>query len=263
MIISEFVEVTIINHNFHHYKNLGYDVKCRQKIMVKTEELSAGSHCIITCSCDDCGNETNIRYQDYLKIFNKNNKYVCQKCRHENFGDLNSTIKDIMKKGRLSSTKEKYGVDNVFQLKFVKDKMKNTFLEKYGFDSPMKNPDVQEKLKLDRIKNGKQIPDELLSDFQKYKKIVHYYTRKEKKNLYNNWNGLDYYDSELIIENKKIFNSNDERYLTIDHKISIKKGFENKIEPIIIGSMANLCITKRCNNSSKGSLYETPKRLKN
>jgi len=263
MILDKEVEVTIINHNFEHYKNLGYNVKCRQKIMVKPEELSSGSHCIINCSCDDCGNETNIRYQDYLKIFNKNDKYSCQKCKHEKFGNLNSTIKDIMKNNRLSAIKEKYGVDNVFQLEFVKDKMKETFVEKYGFDSPKKNPDVQEKLKQDRIRNGTQISDELLSDFQKYKKIVHYYTRKDKKNLYDNWNGLDYYDSELIIENKNIFNFNDEKYSTIDHKISIKKGVENNIDPIIIGSISNLCVTKRCNNSSKGSLYETPRRLKN
>ena len=33
MILDKFIEVTIINHNFHHYKNLGYDVKCREKIL--------------------------------------------------------------------------------------------------------------------------------------------------------------------------------------------------------------------------------------
>ena len=79
--------------------------------------------------------------------------------------------------------------------------------------------------------------------------------------LYKDWNGLDFYDNEIIKENKNI-DSNDVSYPTIDHKISVKNGFDNNIEPIKIGELDNLCITKRCNNSSKGSLYITPKRLK-
>ena len=44
---------------------------------------------------------------------------------------------------------------------------------------------------------------------------------------------------------------NDKSYRTIDHKISIYDGFRNNIDPKIIGSKENLCITSRSNNSIK------------
>ena len=153
MILDKLVEVTIINHNFWHYKNLGYDVKCKNKIKVKPEELSSGSHCRINCACDDCGNETNIKYQDYLKVFNKNNKYVCEKCRQLLFSNFNTTKKNLMKKNRLVSNKEKYGVDNIFQLESIKDKMKETCLLKYGFDCYTKTAEFIEKSENTSMKN--------------------------------------------------------------------------------------------------------------
>jgi len=262
MILDKKIEVTIINHNIQHYKDLGFDVKCKDKIFVKPQELTSGSHCKVNCSCDECGYETFIKYQDYLKAFNKNQKYTCEKCRQIEFSNFNNTKKQLMKTNRITAVKKKYGVDNMFQVEFVKEKMKETFIKKYGVEHPSQNEVVKERLKQNRIKNGTQVSDDNLSDYEKYRKKVSYYTRKYKKELYNNWNGLDYYDNELIIENRK-YNFNDERYLTIDHKISVKKGFENNIEPIVIGNINNLCITKRCNNSSKGSLYDIPKRLKN
>jgi hypothetical protein len=45
-------------------------------------------------------------------------------------------------------------------------------------------------------------------------------------------------------------------YPTIDHKTSIYFGFINKIDPILIGSIDNLCITKRSFNSKKRDLCE-------
>lgn len=253
MILDKFVEVTIINHNINHYKKLGYNVKCKNKIIVKPEELSSGSHYRLNCACDECENKTNVKYQDYMIVFNKNGKYICKKCNDKKFLKL-------LKENRKKSLNEKYNVDNVFQLEFVKEKMKQTFIEKYGFDCPQKNSIYQEILKQKRIENGTQIPDDKLSKYELFKKKVLFFTRKYKEQLYNDWDGFDYYDNELIIENKNLhFNS--VYYPTIDHKISIKMGFINNIDPIIIGSINNLCITKRINNMSKGSLYDIPKRL--
>lgn len=207
MILDKEVEVTIINHNFEHYKKLGYNVKYKNKIMVKPEELSSGSHCIIKCACDNCSNETNIKYQDYLKVFNKNKKYICEKCRLSDFYKFNKSKNKLMKDSRLLSVKEKYNVDNVFQLKTVKEKIKEIFLLKYGFEHFRQNEQIKEKEKQTRIKNGTQISDDLLTEYEKYRKIVH------------------------------------------------------NIDPYIIGGLDNLCITKRINNLSKGSLYSKPKRL--
>jgi len=262
MLLDKFVEVRIINHNLIHYQNLGYNVKFGDKIKVKPEELSSGSHYIVNCKCDKCDTEKKLKYQDYNIVFVKNNKYICEKCRHNDFLNYNTTKKELMKVNRLKSTQEKYGVDNVFQLEYVKDKMKETFIINYGFDHYSKNDEYKEKQKHIRIKNGTQIPDDKMSEFDKYKKKVHYHTRKYLKILYETWNGLDYYDNENILENKKL-HFNDDNYPTVDHKISIKKGFQNNIEASKIGNLDNLCITKRYYNLSKGSLYDMPKILIN
>jgi len=254
MILDKYIEVTIINHNIEHYKKLGYIVKCKDKIIVKSEELSNGSHCRVNCLCDNCREITNIKYQDYIRVINKNGKYICNNCNKKKFNDL---LKNIRKK----SLNKKYGVDNVFQLEFVKNKIKETNIRKYGVPHRKQNEKVKEKDKENRIKNGTQIPDNKLSEYQIYKKKVLYYTRKDKKLLYEQWNGLDYYDNELIINNKNL-HYNNESYPNIDHKISIKSGFINNINPKIIGSINNLCVTKRINNLSKGSKYSMPKKLK-
>ena len=58
-----------------------------------------------------------------------------------------------------------------------------------------------------------------------------------------------------ILNNFKL-DHNDPNYPTIDHKISVYYGFKNSIDPNIIGSIDNLCITKRSINSSKRHLIE-------
>ena len=83
-----------------------------------------------------------------------------------------------------------------------------------------------------------------------YNKKVKNITRSYKKYLFENWDGYDFYDNEYIKNNLKLKSSNI-RYPSIDHKISIKYGFENKIDPEIIGSIDNLCITKRKINRDK------------
>ncbi len=45
-------------------------------------------------------------------------------------------------------------------------------------------------------------------------------------------------------------------YPSIDHKISLFYGFENNMNPEEIGSIDNLCITKRYINSIKGRVIK-------
>jgi hypothetical protein len=142
----------------------------------------------------------------------------------------------------------KYGVSHVMLLSSIKDKIKNTCLERYGVENPLNNLKIKEKSKQTRIKNGSQIPDSLLSDWEIYRKEVKNETYKHKRKLFIEWDGFDFYDNEYIINNEDYKNSN---YPTIDHKTSIFKGFNEKICPIIIGHIDNLCITKKRINSSK------------
>lgn len=73
---------------------------------------------------------------------------------------------------------------------------------------------------------------------------------KNKIELFENWNGYDFYDNEYIKNN---FNLNhfSNNYPTIDHKISIKYGFKNKIPPEKLAELNNLCFTKQIINKKK------------
>ena len=62
---------------------------------------------------------------------------------------------------------------------------------------------------------------------------------------------LDHYDNEYIKGNLSL-SPISRAYPTIDHKMSTFNGFINKIDYNIIGSLDNLCITKKCLNSIKG-----------
>jgi len=174
---------------------------------------------------------------------------------------------------------EKYGVENVSQSDIIKNKKKQTSFKNYGIEHPLKTFEVMEKLRstnIDKlgvpyptmskiitdkilatnIKNGRWTKIEDREDFYKYYLLVCKYTLKNKKELINNWNGNDYYTNEYILENFNL-NSNDKNYPTIDHKNSIKYGFDNDISAEELSKIDNLCITTRSNNSSKGEKIET------
>ena len=119
----------------------------------------------------------------------------------------------------------------------------------------MQTKEGKEKVKITRIKNGKQTPDDLLTEFKLYTKLVVNKTHSFEKQLFQNWNGYDYYDGGYIKDNLSL-NSNDKLYPTIDHKISIFYGFNNNIPADDIANINNLCITKRSINSSKNKLTE-------
>ena len=150
---------------------------------------------------------------------------------------------------------KKYGVDNYAKTDEYREKFNNTCLERYGAENYMQTKEGKEKVKITRIKNGKQTPDDLLTEFKLYTKLVVNKTHSFEKQLFQNWNGYDYYDGGYIKDNLSL-NSNDKLYPTIDHKISIFYGFNNNIPADDIANINNLCITKRSINSSKNKLTE-------
>jgi hypothetical protein len=101
---------------------------------------------------------------------------------------------------------------------------------------------------------GIYIPIESVDDFKKYRKIVNRITNRNRKTLFQNWNGIDFYDKQNILENLKL-SSNDMTYPTIDHRISLYQGFKENIPPYVIGGIDNLCITKRRINLLKSNNY--------
>jgi hypothetical protein len=181
----------------------------------------------------------------------------------------NKEIKEKFKK----TIFEKYGVEYPIQCDEIKEKMKKTIFEKYGVKHPLQNDEVKEKMKKTNLKKygvscamqNKKINDiirkkleekciwtikEKLPEFEKYRIYIKNLTKRNKKELFNNWDGYDYYDGEYIKENLNL-KSGDKNYPTIDHKISVFYGFHNNIPPENISDINNLVITKKSLNSSK------------
>lgn len=271
MLLTKRIDIRINRNSVQHYTDLGYKFKMWEYINVPIEHIIRGSKCLVDVKCDNCGTERKMEYRVYCDITKElTEKYFCYKCCKEHktkntnlekYGCenpfQNKNIKDKIKKTNI----KKYGVENVMFNNDIKKKMKSIFIEKYGVENPFQNEiikkkikqkekEIKNKIKITRIKNNNQIPDNMLTEFEKYKKIVCSETEKNKKLLLEKWNGFDYYDKEYIKDNKNL-NYNNSNYPTIDHKISVTHGFINNINPCLIGDINNLCITKRGINSSK------------
>jgi hypothetical protein len=173
-------------------------------------------------------------------------------------------IKDRIKERNL----EKYGVEYLSQTDIFREKSKQTCLNKYGVEYYYQSEDFKlkseytkierygdvnfvnvSKMKETKVKKGTMVSDEDLTEWELYKRIVWRLTNKNRNKIFEQWNGLDYYDGEHI--DKKDLNKYDNTYPTIDHKISVFFGFKNGITAEEIAKIENLCITKRIINITK------------
>lgn len=208
--------------------------------------------------CKTCGKSTKFQtlsdgYGDYCS--NRciiNNKEVQQKRLSAiNKENLSKVIKEGLKKSNKSSKKTKldrYSDENYNN----RDKARQTYLNKYNVDNPAKSELVKKRIKQTFIKNGYQVDESQEANFLLFSKNIRKETKKNKKILFDNWDGVDFYDKEYIKENLNL-NFNNRNYPTIDHKISILDGFLLGYNYIDIASLDNLCITKKWINSSKYS----------
>lgn len=95
----------------------------------------------------------------------------------------------------------------------------------------------------------------VLEGFLEYSKTVRSLTNKNKKILFDNWNGIDYYDGDYIKDNFNLMRYSP-LYPNVDHKISVSYGFLNLIDEETISNIDNLCITKKIHNQRKHSKIE-------
>ena len=129
-------------------------------------------------------------------------------------------------------------------------------MEKYGVDNVSKVESIMQKIMDTKQSKSICVSDDLLSKWEIYKKFVRNITKHNKIILYENWDGYDYYDNELIRGYSSLSHTH-RFYPTIDHKISVFYGFSNDIPAEEIGHISNLCITKRYINCTKNSLIES------
>lgn len=156
----------------------------------------------------------------------------------------------------------KLGVENISQSKEWKEKVKNTWenktqdelaikkmkqestmFDKYGVLHNMYDHDIKKRVikkgRETKIKNGSIIPDEMLDDFNLYKRRVARFTYYSKK--------IKFTKEELSKRGK----CGVKGAYQIDHMYSIKEGFLNNIPPFIIGSIFNLTMIKWEDNDKK------------
>lgn len=257
MILSETIKVKITSRNINIYKSKGYTCNINDIIEVDVYDISINSHTIIKVKCELCEKENDLKVRAYWKNYNNQNLYTCHKC---------STIK------RKLTCLNNYGVDNPMKSKIIHYKMIETNIHKYGVGYPLQNSNIRnkftstmmksynnqhalqciefvEKYRNTREKNGSWSNN--ISEFNTYKNIVKKLTNENKVELFENWDGYDYYDREFIKDYiNEEFSAN---YPTIDHKISVLYGYLNKVTPEEISNIDNLCITKMYINSKKGS----------
>ena len=269
MILSKNVKVKIYSKNINYYKKLGLTkIKNNDIIDIEIEKVSYGSHILVDVCCDICNANKKLKYFKYLKNIKRQGYYTCsQKCGNtkrkktniEKYGSEFILQSDYGKEKVGNTNVEKYGFINPFMSNDIKLKIKKSCIEKYGFEYPMSNNLIKDKSIKTRIDNG-TILNIKSSEFILYKNIVRRITRQNILTLLKEWNGFDYYDEEYIKSNFDL-DANNVNYPTIDHKISLTYGYINSIDPCQIGSIENLCMTKRCINSSKNSKIESEFKL--
>jgi len=190
---------------------------------------------VINTNISNCGHYTNLLTQD------------CYDARWKSLNDNKDTINI---KRRESWTPEK--------IQITLRKRKQTCLEKYGVESVFQLDDVKKHTRQVNVDNGVWLEDGKFNEFQAYRQRVRYYTLLHKDELFENWDGLDYYTGDdLLLLNNDFDGKGYFKYQpTIDHKISIFYGFINNIDEKTISHISNLCVCSRSINAQKNILCE-------
>ena len=137
---------------------------------------------------------------------------------------------------------DKYGSSYSYDITEIIEKRKKTIRKR------------QENLfNIDKDANFKGIEYKII-EYKLYRNKVRRETEKSRKELFENWDGYDYYDHEYIKD--ETIHYNNKSAPTIDHKISCFHGFLNNIPVEEIANINNLCITKRRINGQKSNLNE-------
>ncbi|MBQ0143407.1 MAG: hypothetical protein KBT06_11560, partial [Prevotellaceae bacterium] len=128
---NQIIEITWQNKTKDWYESKGYVFTgYRDKLYVKAEDLSKGCHKKVVIICEYCGAEFETPYVQHLKS-EANHGDCCNGCRSK------KTEKIML---------ETYGVKNMFQTDYAKNKSKTTCLQKYGVERACQSSEVKEKI---------------------------------------------------------------------------------------------------------------------
>ena len=118
-----------------HYREKGYEFeKCGDIIEVNVMDLHPGSHEMVKVVCDICGKEREMCYYRVVECNEEDKLITC-----------GSKICELKKREDTCTKKYGKGIINVFQAEEVKEKIKNTNLERYSCENPMQNEEIRNK----------------------------------------------------------------------------------------------------------------------
>lgn len=167
-------------------------------------------------------------------------KDTIKKTNLEKYGETCYFKTDEFKEKLKEHNIEKYGVENYFNSEDYKIKSKEVSLKKYNSEYYLSS----ELRKQREIERGHWISDEDRTEYELYRLNVWRITNKQDL------------ESLKDIDKRGRIDLNPDAY-HIDHKFSIREGFEENIPPEIIGSLKNLEMIpgrKNCAKNSKCSI---------
>lgn len=132
MLLTKEVEIKPSGKSLQYYRDLGYDAKWHEPLMVRVEDLPNNSNKRVYVGCDICGGKTNTTYQHYAKSVENYGYYTCKHCNQ---------IKVV------ETTKRLYGTEYYTQTQEYKERAKDTCNLKYGKEYPSQVPEIREKIK--------------------------------------------------------------------------------------------------------------------
>ena len=121
----------VIVRNSKYYKDLGYGTD--KYVEINVNDLSKGSKVLVIVKCDYCGFEKSLVYKDYYKNISSNRRYACSsKCA-------------VLKSKETNL--DKYGVDNPMKCEQFKNKGKETNIERYGVEYSSQSNFIKDKIR--------------------------------------------------------------------------------------------------------------------
>jgi hypothetical protein len=179
LINNEYVKVEITNINLRFMRRKYKDCNIGDILNIPYKELGKCSQKKIELKCDYCGKIFNREIAVYMRKFEgiiEGQKDACEDCVNlkknetnlnkygtEWFTQSEDGRKVLSKNNPMYDefnvlknkevVREKYGVDNIFQLEEIKEKSRQTCLEIFGFKNAMQNKEIKNKSNINRIKS--------------------------------------------------------------------------------------------------------------
>lgn len=250
MILDEYVYLNVkYNKILNYYKDLNYDCKLKVDFKVKVEDLRPSEKVKVNVKCEKCGKEKELSYNYYFN--NKSNLY------------FSCSYKCSLDKVK-NTCLERYGYDNAAKNPSVKEKTKKTCLDKYGGNSPLSSKRVLNKVKntcLERygyecsLQNAsvkEKIKETCLERYGHINSAHGVETQKKIKKTNLEKYGAEHYTKSEFIH---IDNINRKKYKFIN-KLGIK---EHNILDIDINNITIYC--EKCNSSYTEDSHFIHKRI--